>query len=141
MDARAMEDHDWDECGCEIARLYEDDYDKFASIEAAWWDTDSDDQYEIHEYLCENSRDPAALEKVHTFEKLALEYEKRRREEKAKLAAEKEKLKAARESLAKNEEYQKLRHLLIDQVKIGTMSGTTTAMDAADIRYKTENAW
>lgn len=99
MDVRAMEDHDWDECGDAIAKLHQADEIKGRAIADAWWDTDEDDQYAIHEVLCEQKRDPTDLEKARDFEKRAAETEKRLRkmEEERKKVADRERVKALEE--------------------------------------------
>jgi len=134
-------------------------------------DLDDEEMNLIHDFVCESKRSPEALETVQRFEKYAEEREKRmrkRREENEKIAAHmaaKEKAKA--QSIAGSPEFEELQALVgkmkadietkvqagfvadatapwhsVGAVNPGTItSGTCTAMSAADIRYKTENAW
>lgn len=136
-----MEDHDWDECGPEIADLFKGDDVKRASISDAWYcDLDSDEQMLVHEYVCENKRGPDALEAARRYEQYAAKRERETREKLAKRKAEQEKhqnVSVARESLAQNEEYQRFRNLIAEH----TAYTASTATSAGDIRYKTENAW
>lgn len=173
MDARAMEEHDWDECGDEIASLFEGDPLKRQSISDAWYDDlDSEEQELIHGYVCENKRGPEGLEAVQRFEKWAAEREERLRkyqEERKKRTAER---RASQETLVKQMDsaaetsagvpmdhaLEAVRNAIRDaQAKLTTapvgtplsemenfgttISSSTTAMTAGDIRYKTENAW
>lgn len=114
MDARAMEDHDWDECGSEVADLFRADDFKSAGIRRAWWDLDEDDQILIHEFVCEDRRDPDAAEAVLRFETLAAQKESRLRED----AAEREKRAQANPDETRlglnSEAYAKFQHLLLN---------------------------
>lgn len=120
MDARAMDPHDWNECGTEIADLFQGDDAKATGIRGAWiCDLDEDEQELVHAFVCENKRGPDGLEAVQRFENYAAKREKVARERLAKVKAQQEKS----ESLSRNEEYQRLRHLI------------------AEHTARTENAW
>lgn len=126
MDASAMEDHEWEDCGHEIAQLFKGDAIKMASIGDAWWnDVDEEDQELVHEFVCESKRGPDALAAVQRFEKYAQVREarmrKRREEVERKVAAATAERKKAVDTKAAEiaarslaDEFQKFRDLLTD---------------------------
>lgn len=100
MDARAMDHHEWDDCGHHIAALFKEDELKFQAIRDAWWDTDEDDQQDIHKVMCEHNRNPEAIEAAQVFEKLAAEYEAKYRKQEQERQEKADARKAAMEKAA-----------------------------------------